>query len=79
MDRSEFRDPQLRKVVDYLWSLRDDLREELVRVEVVATVDALPPSAPPQRMFRVAADPTSVYYGQGQGRKLLKVTGEPMP
>ena len=81
MNRSEFRHPQIRKLFDYLVEVRENLRDELVRVDVVATVADLPAEAPLTRWFRVAnpaAERVNVYIGNGPGRPLSRITTTPV-
>lgn len=78
MNREDLRDPRLRRLLDYLHDIRDNLRDELVRIDVVPTVDALPDEAPPTRLFRVVADPNGMYVGNGNGRRLSRFTLTPI-
>lgn len=61
--------------------LIDRIVEELAdhaRVEVVATVADLPDNAPPTQWYRVVADPSAVYIGNGPNRPLSRFTTTPL-
>lgn len=67
---------QVRRLHEHLARLRSavaDALAEKVNMNVVATAEELPVSAPPREWYRVQGDP-AIYVGNGSARPLTKLT-----